>query len=132
MALIKCEECEKEISDKARFCPKCGAENKFTFCPDCNNKVSRNALSCPNCGCIINIKNDNATIKQSNNFGIVGLTTGIISLFIDFYGIVGIIGLVFSIIGYNDQSSKNRKRASWGIVLSAIDLIYRFIQFVNI
>lgn len=35
MALIKCEECGKEISDKAAFCPSCGKpsnmnENKKT------------------------------------------------------------------------------------------------------
>ena len=25
MAIIKCEECGAEISDKAKVCPKCGA-----------------------------------------------------------------------------------------------------------
>lgn len=28
MSLIKCEECGKEISDKASNCPNCGAKNK--------------------------------------------------------------------------------------------------------
>lgn len=28
MALIKCNECGKEISDKAEMCPNCGAKNK--------------------------------------------------------------------------------------------------------
>ena len=28
MTLIKCEECGKEISDKAKFCPHCGKTNK--------------------------------------------------------------------------------------------------------
>ncbi|MDD3770372.1 MAG: zinc ribbon domain-containing protein [Sulfuricurvum sp.] len=34
MALIKCEECGKEFSDKAKFCPHCGipkAKRKLTF-----------------------------------------------------------------------------------------------------
>lgn len=28
MSLIKCKECNNEISDKAKTCPKCGAKNK--------------------------------------------------------------------------------------------------------
>lgn len=28
MSLIKCKECNNEISDKAKNCPKCGAKNK--------------------------------------------------------------------------------------------------------
>lgn len=31
MALIKCRECEKQISDKAKTCPSCGAEQKKKF-----------------------------------------------------------------------------------------------------
>ena len=33
MALIKCAECEKEYSDKAKACPNCG-------CPTVNNTIS--------------------------------------------------------------------------------------------
>ena len=29
MALIKCSECGKQISDKAKKCPHCGANNKI-------------------------------------------------------------------------------------------------------
>ena len=29
MALIKCSECGKEVSDKAKKCPHCGASNKI-------------------------------------------------------------------------------------------------------
>lgn len=37
MALVKCPECGKEISDKARECPNCG------------NPMSHK-ITCPNCG----------------------------------------------------------------------------------
>lgn len=48
MALIKCSECEKEISSKAEACPHCGnpmkqkpAEAKGgTFCPSCKMRVT--------------------------------------------------------------------------------------------
>ena len=31
MALIKCDECSKEISDKAKTCPICGCPTKFSL-----------------------------------------------------------------------------------------------------
>lgn len=38
MSLIKCEECGKEISDKASNCPNCGAKNKN------NNEIASEGL----------------------------------------------------------------------------------------
>ena len=29
MALTKCKECEKEISDRAKICPQCGVPLRF-------------------------------------------------------------------------------------------------------
>ena len=85
MLLIKCKECGKEISDKARFCPKCGAENKFTFCPDCNNKVSRNALSCPSCGCVINNKNN--SVSNGNHNAKSKIAAGLLAIFLGTLGV---------------------------------------------
>ena len=64
MALIKCPECGKEISDSAVKCPKCGyplkAENKrrekenkdqkLIECPECHNMVESQFATCPCCG----------------------------------------------------------------------------------
>lgn len=47
MPLVKCPECESQISDKASTCPKCGhpmkegapaANNKGLVCPKCQSK----------------------------------------------------------------------------------------------
>ena len=43
MALIKCPECEKQISDKASSCPECGFPLKVTYeeyicCPYCGSR----------------------------------------------------------------------------------------------
>lgn len=55
MALIKCPECGKEISDKAGKCPNCGkifaAETKNKICGECGKEVEVNAEECPYCGC---------------------------------------------------------------------------------
>ena len=53
MALMKCPDCGKEISEKAKKCPFCGSplENeRLTTCPACGHAVSKKATACPNCG----------------------------------------------------------------------------------
>lgn len=54
MALINCEECSTEISDKAKACPKCGnpmdrPEAKINPCPQCDFELEKGAITCPNC-----------------------------------------------------------------------------------
>ncbi|MBO7592039.1 MAG: zinc ribbon domain-containing protein [Bacteroidaceae bacterium] len=58
MALIKCNECGHEVSDKASVCPNCGCpiEKKLT-CEECGNQLSANDTTCPNCGCPVPNKN---------------------------------------------------------------------------
>lgn len=55
MAMIKCPNCEKEISDKALKCPACGYEmpvNTATNrCEECGQELPEGATECPNCGC---------------------------------------------------------------------------------
>ena len=60
MALIKCPECGKEISDKAIVCPQCGKtvacvdpapeEAKPVICEECGAEIPEGAAACPNCG----------------------------------------------------------------------------------
>lgn len=51
MALIKCPECGKEISDRAEACPKCGCPiEPKTYCPECNKGIEKDAKECPHCG----------------------------------------------------------------------------------
>lgn len=58
MALIKCDECGHEVSDKASVCPNCGCpiERKPT-CEECGNQLSSDDTMCPNCGCPVPNKN---------------------------------------------------------------------------
>lgn len=55
MALIKCPECGKEVSDKAAVCPNCGveiapAEVKAVICPECGSEIDPVQNICKNCG----------------------------------------------------------------------------------
>ncbi len=49
MALIKCSECENEVSDKAKSCQKCGGpinpENKITSEQKINDKLESNNIN---------------------------------------------------------------------------------------
>ena len=49
MALIKCWECSKEISDTAKACPHCSS-GKAVECHECSKKISESLVSCPSCG----------------------------------------------------------------------------------
>ena len=73
MALVKCNECGKEMSDKAKVCPKCG-------CPNYENV-------------------DTVSSDKSDTLCLTGLIVGIVSFFIDFVGLVSATGLTLSIIG---------------------------------
>ena len=51
MALIKCPECGKELSDKATSCPNCGVPlNNQKFCIHCGSKIDKDCVVCPQCG----------------------------------------------------------------------------------
>ena len=51
MAIIKCPECGRQISDKAPVCPNCGVEiaGKITKCTQCGETYFSNQAYCPNC-----------------------------------------------------------------------------------
>ena len=48
MALIKCPECKKKISDQCEKCPNCGLD--IYYCPDCGAPISVNEAKCSRCG----------------------------------------------------------------------------------
>ncbi len=51
MALIKCPECGREISDNASNCPGCGYTFTETkFCRHCGEKIAVDSVVCTKCG----------------------------------------------------------------------------------
>ena len=55
MALVKCKDCDNEVSESAESCPKCGAPMPRVIgpdqeqCPFCMTVVSNKATVCPSC-----------------------------------------------------------------------------------
>lgn len=51
MAMIKCKECGKSISDKASTCPNCGCPvEPPLLCSECGKEVEETDETCKNCG----------------------------------------------------------------------------------
>lgn len=69
MALIKCPECGKEISDRSKVCIHCGypleeETNKnviYIKCPECGQEVPDGGDNCSYCGCPIKIQEPTIT-----------------------------------------------------------------------
>ena len=51
MALVKCPNCNADISSAADVCPKCGSTGVRTkICYECKSSIPASSIICPNCG----------------------------------------------------------------------------------
>ncbi|WP_195990050.1 DUF4190 domain-containing protein [Clostridium sp. D53t1_180928_C8] len=82
--------------------------------------------------------NNNNQLQNSNNsyngLSIAGFVLGIISCFLNFFGIVGIVAVVLSSIGLAQISrdyQKGKTLAITGIVLGAINIIFALFVFIS-
>lgn len=110
MALIKCWNCEKEISDKAPICPNCGAERKneeqiekIVKCNECGTEIKEDQTVCSICGCPIisedeNIENEVGEKKALNKKKKIIII--IVSLLVAISAIVG------GVVAYNSYKEK--------------------------
>lgn len=70
MAMIKCMECGKDISDKAKKCPYCGKTFieevpvvSIINCSECGTVLSETDVLCRNCGCPVEKESNSSTEK---------------------------------------------------------------------
>lgn len=104
MALIKCSECGKEISDKAKSCPGCGnVRQEKVKCLECGTLNDIGSATCENCG---------IELKEKINIDIKNDSKMIIMI---------IIGLLAVFIGYkmffdNKDSDLINKKEIWSMV----------------
>ena len=90
MALIKCNECGHEVSDKASVCPNCGNPIRDGHvCCECGTIITEGLSTCPNCGCPTKSKDSSMTTipqivykdppkKEKGLFYIIGIVGYII------------------------------------------------------
>ncbi|MDI9387383.1 MAG: zinc-ribbon domain-containing protein [Spirochaetota bacterium] len=89
----------------------------MSYCPTCGNKIESNSIYCSKCGSKANeiMHND-----QGNNFAIIGLILGIISLFFSWTIVIPIVGLHFCKKG---EKSEYKNYSYVGKILNLIALI---------
>lgn len=130
MAMIKCKECEKEMSDHAKICPHCGYENSIMFCPECDKQLSAKASMCPNCGYAFKTNNNNGnTDERGENYNMA-----LASLICSFFGITLIVSLVLGIIVLNSNKGKQnsaKTMALISVIISSGFMVICFFAFMT-
>lgn len=111
MALIKCKECGKEISDKAKVCPNCGFENNLIICPECKKEIKGNVNTCPNCGYEMQKKN-----KQVKNKFSIGIKIWLILCVVACFG-------YFSFVNYFLEIISSLSLTSYLVILLGVSYI---------
>lgn len=106
-----CVNCRKEIPNGTTVCPECGASQRRTSPPP-----------------VSGMGNQPTGQKAAyNKMAIIGLVISGISLFLNFWGIVGIAGIIVSIIGLincNQTNENGKILAIIGIAIGAYSVLY--------
>ncbi|MBP3502168.1 MAG: DUF4190 domain-containing protein [Clostridia bacterium] len=78
------------------------------------------------------LNSNNQMNKSSNGLAVAGFVVGVISIFINFYTITGIIGLILSIVGLkkSKQTETGKGLAIAGICCSIVGIIVGIIAII--
>lgn len=148
MTLIKCPQCDSEVSDNAPVCPNCGnpivkqepkeveaqapveaapVEAPVEAAPAETPKEAAPVQSTPE---VTSTPVNTAAPKgKTNGLALSGMIVGICSLFIDLFMMTSITGLVLSIIGMVNVKKNNQKGfgfALTGIICAGFEILYKF------
>ena len=118
-----CIHCGKEISDNSTFCPECGAAQQEITPPP--------AANTGNCSTPVN----HSAVQKApyNMMCIIGLVISGISLLLNFWGLVGIVGTIVSVIGLVNCKQKNQNGkalAITGIAIGGFSILYGVISII--
>lgn len=102
------------------------------MCDKCGGVVGDKAYKCVHCGAILP---EETIIKKdkTNPLAVAGFLFGLISLFIDIFGILSILALVFSGVGLTQLNNKGEKGtgyAVFGFLFGLISLGYFIYKIV--
>lgn len=138
MALIKCDECGKEINDKAETCPNCGNPIKKTqverVCEHCGGYVDENADVCVHCEKKLT-KKTYIKVKKTNVCATLGFVFGVVAMLINPLALIGVTAIILSCIGsvqIKNNGEKGNGYAILGFLLGFISIgyyVYQIIQY---
>ncbi len=76
MAMITCQNCGGQVSDKAKKCVHCGevlVQEEKRKCPECSAEMEKGATECPNCGCPVDEMNVTGTQQKPQKVEVTGV-----------------------------------------------------------
>ena len=104
------------------------------YCKDCGAELKDDALFCDKCGKSINKETATKSKSQTTNIlSIIGVVVSGISLFLNFWGLVGIAAVVISsiaLIQINKSHEKGKGMAITGIAIGGLSIFYAFIMIL--
>ena len=112
------------------YCKNCGKEVKGNFCANCGSSVNNGQHS----SCATHHQPYTSEKEQKLNImALIGFVVGCISIFLNFWGIVGIVALIFSVVGFvqiNNSNEKGKGFAIAGMIMGGFSIIYGFIVLI--
>lgn len=139
MALIKCNECGKQVSDKATSCPNCGNPINNTnsktdrVCEHCGGYVYDNAVTCVHCGKELK-ENIRVKREKTNVCASIGFVFGFLSMIINPFALFGVTAIILCCIGsvqIKNNGEKGNGYAIFGFILGLISIIYFIYQIIE-
>ncbi|MBE7035348.1 MAG: DUF4190 domain-containing protein [Ruminococcaceae bacterium] len=100
------------------------------YCKKCGSVLRENTVYCDRCGTGANIK---SKTKQTNVLAIIGIIVAGISIFLNFWGLVGIASVILSSMGLiqiNKTGEKGKGMAITGISIGAFSILYGFLMII--
>ena len=108
-----CKQCGNLIDVQSKFCPYCGKE-----CVDAPSSSNPKQLECH---------------SSTNVLAIVGFVISLISLLLNFWGLVGIAAVIVSVLGLLKAEKYNgngKTMAIIGTVIGGASVFYGFISIL--
>lgn len=109
MAMIKCTNCNENISDKSTECVHCGkklVEEPKRFCEECGTEIQKNESKCSNCGCPVESNETPQKVEVTK----VQIGTGISNKKIVIALVIIAVIVVVSIVGMNIHKQNEAKK----------------------
>ncbi|HDR4860886.1 TPA: zinc ribbon domain-containing protein [Bacillus cereus] len=107
------------------------------YCTKCGNETNEGNKFCGQCGESLSYKTVGGSFPNSSSnssiaiFSLVGFITGLISWFINLWGLIGSVAIVFSILGLNKKVTGTSKTfAIVGVISGIINVLYAVTLFI--
>ena len=120
------------------YCKNCGSTlpdsiSEGEFCTYCGSKVTSDGIAQNQTYQPANTANSNDTPAATNTFAIAGFVLGLISWFLNLWGIIGTLAIVFSALGLSKLKVYNNKGkvfAIIGLISGICNVLYFVIRLV--